>query len=117
MKVLLLFLLFPSVLCNFTKHNVVVLSIVNKGIKTIDSVKVRGYMAEEKFVTLFPDSVQKRNILVEPPDNREGGFTIIVFQKDSIVYVGQFGYYVNADNIQNNYTLSIAADYTAREVR
>jgi hypothetical protein len=117
MKVLLLFFLFPVALCNFTKHNVVVLSIVNKGEKNIDSVKIRGYMAEERFINLYPDSVQKRNILVEPPDNREGGFTIIVFQKDSVVYVGQFGYYINADNIQDNYKLSIAADYTAKEVR
>ncbi len=117
MKALLLFLLFPAALCNFTKHNTVVLSIVNKGKKNIDSVKIRGYMAEEKFVNLYPDSVQKRNIVVEPPENTEGGFTVIVYQKDSIVHVSQFGYFMNADQIQDIYTLSIAADYTVREVR
>jgi hypothetical protein len=115
MKVLLLFLLFPAAFCTYTKHKAVVLSVVNKGKNPIDSVKIRGYINEEKFVNLYPDSVQKRNITVEPPDNREGGFTIIVYQKDSMVHVSQFGYYMNADQIQDNYNLSIAADYSIRE--
>jgi hypothetical protein len=115
MKVVLLFLLFSFTFWTCTEHKVAVLSIVNKGKIPIDSVKIRGYMEDERFVTLLPDSVQKRKIIVEPPKNSEGGFTIIVYQKDSMVHVSQFGYYANADHIQGTYTLSIAADYTIRE--
>jgi hypothetical protein len=115
MKVLFLFLLFPAAFCTFKKHKTAVLTVINKGKKTIDSVIIRAYMPEQKFITLYPDSTQNRNITIEPPDKAEGGFTIIVYQKDSIVYAGQFGYYLNADWIKNKYTVLISADYTARE--
>jgi hypothetical protein len=115
MKVLLLFLLFPASFCTFKKHKTAVLTVVNKGKKTIDSIKVRGYMSEEKFITLYPDSVYKRSIVIEPPKKGEGDFTIAIFQKDSIMYATSFGYFLNADWVRDKYTVSIAADYTIRE--
>jgi DNA phosphorothioation-dependent restriction protein DptG len=115
MKVLLLFLLFPAAFCKNTKHEAVVLKVVNKSKKNIDSVIIRSYNVNEKFIRLYPDSLYKRNITIEPPDNTEGGFTIAIYQKDSMVYANSFGYFLNANWIRNSYTVTIAADYTIRE--
>lgn len=101
--------------CSIYSDKAVNLIVSNKSQINIDSIRIRSYGVNEIFKNLGIDSIEKRNVVVTTPKNVEGDFTIVVFQKDSIVYSGSFGYHDNSFDIHETYRITVLPDFSVTE--
>jgi len=89
------------------------LNVCSKAKGRIDSVRILSYGVREVFKNLQYDVNQNRKVKIEiPPDVREGGFTIVVYRKDSVLNATGFGYYTSYLDIQDSYNIIIQEDFT-----
>jgi hypothetical protein len=117
MKLLSLFvLIFLFPFCSNKKNKATTLIVCSKAKNKIDSVKVTTYGVNEIFKDLLFNEVKERTVNINAPDNVNGAFNIIIFQKDSIVFSGSFGYYSNGLAIDEKYKINIMEDYTIKEI-
>ena len=113
MKPLLIALIFVIAnSCTDNKSTLLVIS--SETPKEIDSVIIRAYGVTEKFdkVNLNP---QQRRIALKTLKNKEGGFTISIYQKDSLINSNSFGYFVNESSIKSKYKIKILKNYSVKE--
>ncbi|MBK8710281.1 MAG: hypothetical protein IPL97_00100 [Niastella sp.] len=110
----LLFLIFFFILNSCTNTISTLIIVSNDSSNEIDSVIVRTNGVKEIFynVSSIP---QERKIYIKSEKNMVGGFTITIYQKDSILNSTSFGYYMNVESIKSLYSVKILKDYTIKE--
>ena len=98
--------------CTNTKTTLLIIN--SETVNEIDSIIVRTHGLTERFekVNVTP---QTRRIILKSSQKKEGGFTLVVFQKDSIINSGSFGYFVNENEIKPKYKIKILKDYSIKE--
>ncbi len=112
----LLILIIGLTFCSGIKNKTSTLSVCNKTGNKIDSIKITSYGVDEFFQALLNDETKRRKINIKAPDNVDGAFTIVIFQKDSIIYSGSFGYFSQRLGVRDKYEINIMKNYSVKEV-
>ncbi|HRD58707.1 MAG TPA: hypothetical protein PK504_11690 [Ferruginibacter sp.] len=99
--------------CSNTKSTEIILS--SETTNNIDSIIIKSYGVSEKFINLN-STPQIRTIRFNTSQINEGGFTLIIFQNDSIVNAGSFGYFSGKKDIKAKYKVKVLKDYSIKEV-
>ncbi len=113
-KLSFIIILFPS--CSNIKSKPTNLIICNKTEYKIDSVRILSYGVNVMFRDLLQNEIKNQTVNIKAPSNVDGGFTIVIFQKDSIVFAGGFGYFSNGFGIKEKYKVNIMENYRIQEV-
>lgn len=113
-RLFVLIVLLPS--CSNKKNKLTTLIVCNKSANKIDSVKIASYEVNVMFTDLLQNEVRNQAVYINAPRNTEGAFTIVIFQKDSIVFAGSFGYFSNGFAMKEKYKINIMENYSVREV-
>jgi hypothetical protein len=104
--------IFTQIMCTQTKKTELILTSELK--KPIDSVVIRTFGVEKVFYRVSAKP-QSHIINVNNSNERDGGFTIIVYEKNTIIKSGSFGYFSSKDDIREKYWVNIKADFSIEE--
>lgn len=95
----------------FSAPKKIQLMVLNKSNESFDSLIIRSHKLNEVFLSLKPgDSIAKKVEFFSFPGNGEGGFSISIYQKDSLVYGNVFGYFFNSSYVKENYKITVSAN-------
>lgn len=85
--------------------------VLNKSSESFDSLIIRSHNLNEVFLRFKPgDSICKKVEFYGFPGNGEGGFSISIYQKDSLVYGDVFGYFFNSSYVKENYKITVSTN-------
>lgn len=110
----LLNLLFNSISCHSKTGNTKI-SLYNRTVFNLDSVKVTSYGVNLKFENIKPNQKIDKTFYFGYNGDMEGAFNIEIFIKDSLKSSSGFGYFENSHDIKQNYNVTIFDDLKIKE--
>ncbi len=113
--IVLLNLLLNSIACKSEIDNTKI-SLHNKTIFSIDSVKITSYGVNFKFENVKPNQKVDKKFNFSHNGIKKGAFYIEVFVKDSLKNSSSFGYFDNPVSIKQYYNVTIYDDYKIKEM-
>jgi hypothetical protein len=92
------------------------ITVINNSGNLIDSFKISSYGLNLNYKKLNPSDSITISTTMDYKEY-EGNFLTQLYVKDSVIKIGQFGYFSNESEINSHYIITINKDHTISENR